>query len=410
MKMRNRALSFWLLFLMAIFPAVSLFAAGIEIDGYFKNFQMNIEPPQYLSYGRAGGGLLGANTTRLRIDGAADLNRGLKLFASYTASANVLESSLGQLLNISTSQPGYRIDDIRSRIYPAPGNDPGSLRLNQNLDRFYIAWSGPLDLYLGRQPFGWGAGKTVNPTDVLAPFRFDELDREERVGLDALRAIYPLGVMSEIDAGVIPGEDAEAENSAAYLRGRTYLARTDFSATVIIYRENFLAGLDAARSVGGSGVWLEAAYNRVENDFALEEFVRLVAGWDRSFFQARMYTWCEYHYNGAGAGERKDYYSNINSHPAYGESGVFLMGRHYLLPAVTWQFTPLISGTGQFFINLADGSVLFAPALEYNIGKNIYLGGGGYLGFGESSGQAAGAASEFGEYGRVIYFSMRYYY
>jgi len=396
--------------LMVVPAAFPLSATDFEIDGYFKNFQMNIKPPRYLSSGGAGGDLLGANTTRLRIDGTENFSRDLKLFASYTVSANVLESSLGQLLNISTAQPGYRIDDIRSRIFPAPGKDPGSLRLNQNLDRLYIAWSGPLDLYLGRQPFGWGAGKTVNPTDVLAPFRFDELDREERVGLDAVRAIYPLGMMSELDAGVILGENAETEKSAAYLRGRTYLARTDLSATLILYRENLLAGLDAARSVGGSGVWLEAAYNRVEDGYAQEEFIRLAAGWDRSFFQARMYTWCEYHYNGAGAEENADYYRNIMTHPAYRESGIFLMGRHYLLPAVTWQFTPLLSGTGQFFVNLADGSVLFAPALEYNIGKNLYVGGGGYLGFGDSSEQAAGAASEFGEYGRVIYFSMRYYY
>lgn len=396
--------------LMAVPAAFPVSAADFEIDGYFKNFQMNIEPPRYLSNGGAGADLLGANTIRLRIDGTANFSRDLKLFASYTVSANVLESSLGRLLNISTAQPGYRIEDIRSRIFPAPGKDPGSLRLNQNLDRFYIAWSGPLDLYLGRQPFGWGAGKTVNPTDVLAPFRFDELDREKRVGLDAVRAIYPLGMMSEIDAGVILGEDAEPEKSAAYMRGRTYLARTDLSATFIVYRENFLAGLDAARSVGGSGVWLEAAYNRVENEYAEEEFIRLVTGWDRSFFQARMYAWCEYHYNGAGSQASSDYYMNLKSHPAYRESGIFLMGRHYLLPAATWRFTPLLSGTGQFLVNLADGSVLFAPALEYNIGKNLYVGGGGYLGFGGSSEPASQAESEFGEYGRVFYFSMRYYY
>ena len=162
--------------------------------------------------------------------------------------------------------------------------------------------------------------------------------------------------------------------------------------------------------MGGSGVWLEAAFNRVENEYSEEEFIRLVAGWDRSFFRGRMYAWCEYHYNGVGAEESAGYYMNLKSHPAYRESGIFLMGRHYLLPAVTWQFTPLLSGTGQFFINLADGSVLFAPALEYNIGKNLYVGGGGYLGFGDSSESASRAESEFGEYGRVFYFSMRYYY
>ena len=397
-----------LLAILCILIAAGSPASAWEFDGYFKNFQMNINPPRYIS--GSGGDLYGANSTRLRMEADRAVIEDLKLFAAYTVSANVLEEDLGTILNIGSAEQGYRIDDIRARLYPEAGSAPGCFRINQNLDRLYVAWSGPFDLYLGRQPFGWGAGKTVNPTDVLAPFRFDELDREERIGLDAVRMIYPLGMMSELDGGLILGKDAGAENSAAYIRGRAYLARTDLSATLIRYRENWLAGVDAARSVGGSGVWLEAAYNSVGNEKTEENFLRMVAGWDRSFFEARMYSFCEYHYNGAGTAESAEYYANIRAHPAFSQSGVFLMGRHYLLPGVTWQFTPLLSGSGQLFINLTDGSVLFYPSLEYNIGKNIYLAGGGYLGFGESSEGGTAAASEFGEYGRVFYFSMRYYY
>jgi hypothetical protein len=407
--MKVRFLLCGLLMLAVACPAVPAAGEGVDIDGYFKNFQLYIEPPQQPDFPESSR-LLGANITRARFESSAGIGADLRLFAAYTVSASVLESSLRRIFNLSTANYGYRMDDIRPRIYPSPGDPPGSFRINQNLDRLYIAWSGAFDLYLGRQPFGWGAGKVINPTDVLAPFRYDELDREERAGLDAVRLIYPLGTMSELDAGAIAGADAAEENSAAYVRGRTYLARTDLSATLIRYRDNWLAGFDAARSVGGSGVWLEGAYNRVEDRSVSGEFLRLTAGWDRAFFRGRLYCWCEYHFNGAGAAESGRYHIEAASNPAFRQSGVFLIGRHYLFPGLRWQFTPLIGGACQLFFNMADRSVLLAPAVEYNIGQNLYAEAGGYLGFGNSSESGAVARSEFGEYGRVLYFSMRYYY
>jgi len=403
-------------FFFLIISSSYLRGADFELGGYLKDFQVGFAPPGYADRLGLGNDLYGANFHTLRLEAGAGFSSvplipgELKLFAAYSLSAGVADRDFSRFLAGRGSAPDYRIDDLRPRLYPGPGREPESFSLGQNIDRFYLAWSGPLDIYLGRQPFGWGAARTINPTDVLVPFRFDELDKEERVGLDAARAIYPLGMMSEVDAGIILGEDGESENSAGYLRGRTYLRKTDISATVMAYRENLLAGFDLARSVGGSGVWVEAAWNRVEKERMKEEFYRVVAGWDRSFLKARLYTYLEYHYNGAGAEEAAGYYSNFERNPAYSQTGVFLLGRHYLLPSARWQFTPLVTGGGLLFINLADGSVLVSPTVEYNAAENFYVGGGGYLGFGKSSTDPASSESEFGDYGRLLYVSMRYYF
>jgi len=407
---------FFALLLLLALPLRSPEGAAIDLDGYLKDFHVIFAPPDYADSLGLDDDFYNINIHRIRLDGSLTipdesmLPFELKFFLSYSLSANIQNERLRTFLSDRAESPEYRITDPRSRIYPEPGSQAGSFGLRQNIDRCYIAVSGPFDLYLGRQPFGWGAGRTVNPTDVLAPFRFDELDREERVGLDAVRLIYPLGVMSEIDAGLILGKDAESSESAGYIRGRTYIKRTDISATVMNYRENLLVGMDMTRNIVNSVGWLEAAYNEVEGHNGKEDFLRLVAGWDRSFFRARLYSYIEYHYNGAGAGERDNYLSNFVNNPAYRESGIFLLGRHYILPSVNWQFTPLLTGTGRFFINLADGSVLFSPGIEFNASENFYIGGSGYIGLGRKSSGSLTSGSEFGDYGSILYLNMRYYF
>ena len=83
---------------------------------------------------------------------------------------------------------GYRLTDLRARLYPGPGEAPESFAVFHNLDRLMVTIkTGPADIVVGRQPIAWGSARIVNPTDLLAPFAFNELDKEERTGVDALR-------------------------------------------------------------------------------------------------------------------------------------------------------------------------------------------------------------------------------
>ena len=124
-----------------------------------------------------------------------------------------------------------------------------------------------------------------------------------------------------------------------------------------------------------------------------------------------------------GASDPNDYYMNILNNPtAYADGADYLFGRHYLIPGVTWQITPLTSLACQVLANLNDGSFLLAPNLEYNATANMYLSVGGYLAIGEhpTADQVLTFAdqvvvipsfnSEFGAYPTEYYGFLRYYF
>ncbi|MEY8198266.1 MAG: hypothetical protein RPS47_03395 [Colwellia sp.] len=70
----------------------------------------------------------------------------------------------------------------------------------------------------------------------------------------------------------------------------------------------------------------------------------------------------EYHYNGAGSNNVDDYIELTTQAP-YQKAGVYLYGEHYLIPALTWLASPLVSVSASAFYNISDSSV-FMPALD----------------------------------------------
>ncbi|MFT4552936.1 MAG: hypothetical protein ACI9S8_001568 [Chlamydiales bacterium] len=92
--------------------------------------------------------------------------------------------------------------------------------------------------------------------DVLTPYTFDTLNKEERVGVDALRVIIPLGDLSDLDMGFIGGRNLAMKENAAFLRVHFYAAQTDIIGTVAFFKKNILLGFDLQRSLGQAGSWL----------------------------------------------------------------------------------------------------------------------------------------------------------
>jgi hypothetical protein len=111
----------------------------------------------------------------------------------------------------------------------------------------------------------------------------------------------------------------------------------------------------------------------------------------------------EYHWNQAGTGDSDEYLNRLSA-IAYTEGATYLMGRHYLIPGVTYQITPLITFDSQVLLNLMDPSAFLLPKVEYNIAQDIYIAIGALMGFGGVS------SSEFGEYPDIYYSSFRIYF
>ncbi|MFK5952184.1 MAG: hypothetical protein QM498_03940 [Desulfobacterium sp.] len=325
---------------------------------------------------------------------------------------------------INPKENTYRLYDLDDKLRD---NSHRDLSVFQNLDRFNLNFSfSSADLHLGRQAITFGNGKFINPTDIFSPFLFQDLNKENKTGVDALRLTLPTGDLSEIDLGLVMGKDGKMENNAIFLRTRLYLYNTDISLMAMDFKNNLMLAFDMTRSISEAGFWLEAAQvfaSQFNGHIKEEDYFRLVSGVDFSFSD-NTYIFMEYHYNSAGTQTKGKYISNtirtINPitgnttlKTAYAHGGTYLMGRHYLIPGVTYEFTPLFSGTMHSLINLTDLSTYMGISVEYSLKQNIFLEAGSFMALGKSAdmqGAALTPNSEFGLYSKMIYTGIRFYF
>ena len=386
--------------------------ADLQISGYYKNFSTGLNSPLPDSP------IIGAVNNHLRLNCAYALTDALSFDLSYDFAPRIQDPSLFSESPIAatTDSLRYRVVDFDSAIYPGENDPVGSFGIFQNLDRASIAYSANFaDITIGRQAIAWGSARVINPTDVIAPYTYGELDTEDRIGVDAIRVQIPIGVLGEFDTGYVFGEDFAVEKSAFFLRSQLNAVETDFSIVLLGFREHLMTGFEIARGIGGAGFWLEAAYvyaNAFDSENGeAENYLRASIGLDYSFGGVA-YGLIEYHFSGAGAGEPEDYLANLTQ-PAYSDGGVYLMGRHYFVPGLSCQITPLISLSGVLLLNTSDPSVFPSLQIEYNFAQDIYLSAGGFIGIGkrpETEDDETQFRSEFGGYPTLLFSSFRIYF
>ena len=411
------ALSLGILCLVNFLPS-----ADFNLTGYYKTFLVIFDPPHYETTGVSPfpERLMGQVNNRLRLNFQLQLQKNISLSLAYAFSPRIQDQQFFQqpLLIPGLELFNYRVVDFKRQLYPSESTTEASVGFFHNLDRaFFSLRLGKVDLYVGRQAIAWGNSRVISPTDIIAPFTFEELDREYRVGVDAVRIRIPLGLMGEVDGGWIFGRNFNLKRSAAFLRTKFYLAKTDIAVLLLDFQNNLLLGLDLTRALGGAGFWVEGAYVLVKTlaiDFEGEKknYLRLTIGTDYSFRNG-LYVFCEYHYSGAGAREPRDYLQ-VLSRPGVSEGAVYLLGRHYLIPGFSYPLTPLLNLTAQALINLTDPSLFLAPQVEYNIAENVYLSGGAFISLGRNP-QIGNFLqpvfrSEFGSYPHIFFTSFRVYF
>lgn len=382
-------------------PAALAAAEGGAVSGYYKCFATVSVPPS------AGENTLFSVSNRLRLRYSRETARG-SFNAAYSIAPRVQDQSLytsaGALFSADTHRAAFRVMDMPS---PAYGPD-GMYAVYQNLDRLFHKFSaGNTDITIGRQAIAWGSAKAVNPTDVFAPLAFNDLDAEERRGVDAVRVRVAGGPFGEWDLGYVAGRNFLFNDSAVFLRRKMDLETPDLSLVVIHDRADLMAGIDMAGAIGGAGVWLEAAYGFAPDDSAL----RASVGSDYRI-TSTLYGYIEYHFNGAGSDETENYLSSL-TRPAYRKGTAYLLGRHYIIPGISWQIAPLATLSASVFSNCTDGSSSFNPSVEYNVFQNGYIATGAFVGIGSvplSADSQAPMQSEFGAYPDTYYSSFRLYF
>jgi hypothetical protein len=424
-KMRRLGLLLAICVCWLCIPQAAGASQRISISGYFKSYFLALDQPKIANFPPSQNQpIIGAVNNRLRLNLSGRISRWATFTLAYDFSPRVQDQSLfeTQILDLGLQGQTYRAVDLDSRLYPQRNQSVSSFAIFQNLDRTLLTLrTKPADIYIGRQAIAWGSARVINPTDVLAPFAFNELDVEDRMGVDAIRARMPIDLLGELDGGYVFGNDFELKNSAMFLRSKFNYVDTDISLLAVDFQENLLTGLDIARSIGGAGFWLETAYvfvdalNSDKSDRG-QDYLRGSVGLDYSLRDGT-YLFAEYHFNQAGAEKSSDYLT-ITQDVAYREGSVYLLGRHYLAPGFSHQLTPLITLSGQALVNLTDPSVFVMPQVEYNIAEDIYLSGGAYVGLGSGPeyltgygyGPSLRLRSEFGAYPDFYFTSFRVYF
>lgn len=401
--------------LLPLCLAVQAQGGDFSLKGYLKTYAYATEPANVRNFPapQPDGPYL-ASENKLRLKAYWDAGS-LKAEAAYELvyAARPIELAAARPLAAGRD---YRVSDPEPFLSPASGGANKPSVLVQNLDRAFLTWSpAAFDLYAGRQPLAFGSGRSVNPTDILAPYPFGTIDTEERRGVDALRLKAPNGEMGEFDAGWLPGRRWAPGEGAGYLRGRGRIGGADLTLLAAATRGNLMAGADIERHLGGAmlraeaaRVWAGSFGDRVTG----EDFDRLTAGAEYVLdLLGGTDAWLEYHYNGAGAAAPSGYAARA-AKAAYREANVYLLGRHYLAAGAGAQVSALVSAGVAVMVNLGDGSFYATPSLDWNAAENLYLGAGALLPSGRRAnfdGQAS-PASEFGLYDRSLYAAARYYF
>ncbi len=421
MKLKNGVVGFLVFLVISVLtgPAYGD-EKDIRLSGYLKGFFTVTDTG---GAGESDSALDGGAFNVLRLDLSYQPRDRLSAELAYEITPAV-QPMEGDLLYASLPRPepySYRAFDLGERLYPRRDDLKSSFTVTQNLDRAFITLNLPAaDLYLGRQPVAFGSARVINPTDVLAPYAYEVLNQEERIGVDAIRAKMPVGDMGELDGGIVFGDKFRAAESALFLRSRNYLLKTDLTFITIVFKENLLLGLDVARSIGGAGYWLEAAYtfaNATADYTPEEDYFRLSTGLDYNIGNG-LYGFIEYHFNGAGRGKPEEYpeaFAGI----AYTEGSVYLAGRHYIAPGLAYEITPLINFTAQALLNAVDMSAYLSALFEFNFAEDVYIDAGAFISTGRKPetriNEVSGLAereikSEFGMYPDIYFTSIRLYF
>ena len=367
---------------LVLLSLVGAQAAELKSSGYYKNLLLESETiaPRGEPY------TLDVNRLRLELKGA--LAEGVALDLQYDN--EVLLGSYLQTAQFAAQknlQPEQYWD--LDRVYGEGDNWYGRHRLYRASLTFS---SGATDLRIGRQRIAWGTGRFWSPVDLLNPINPITLEREERVGVDAVLAEHKLGPLSRISAVYAPSRESGAWSGA--LNWHANAAGVDYSILAGRFRGEQVAGGAIATQWAGAGIRAEFTHNAPE---AAPAYRRAVVALDYAFASTLTLSG-ELYYNGAGARDPSAY-----DFAALFAGRIQNVGREYFGGYLGYEITPLLKSANFVVMNLADDSRYFSPTLVFSLQANLDLTLGAQLFSGP-------AGSEYGMLSDVAYAQLQWFF
>ncbi|MFI5178398.1 MAG: hypothetical protein ACHQO8_07545 [Vicinamibacterales bacterium] len=255
---------------------------------------------------------------------------------------------------------------------------------------------------VGRQAIGWGRGVLFGAVDLFAPFTPLEADREWRRGVDAVRADVKLTNRTSFDVVGAFGPTIGASAFAARLRG--YARQVDLELVAGRRAEDPFAGVTSSVAVGDVEIHGEAA--------RFGGVMKALAGGSYQFpIGNGLLVYAEYHYSGYGAPTPDAIVRQLQD-PAfqlrYLRGDTQILGRHAIGVLASYEWSPELSGSGEWLQSPADGSGVAVPSLTFTTSDRWSMVISGYVPFGR---QPAGATlgSEFGASPLALFVQLKWY-
>ena len=234
------------------------------------------------------------------------------------------------------------------------------------------------DLRLGRQRIALGTGRLWSTLDLLNPLNPLQVERDEYVGVDALRVDQRLGELSALTAVYAPMPGGGSPRWV--LRGRGHAAGADLGITLACYWGDRLAGLDVATQWQGIGLRGELTAVRAGSGMVAgaaegRHHVAALLGADYAFANTLTLSVEAYLSTQDEAQRRRQFAADRL------RGQVQPPGTRYVGVVASWEFTPLLKATLVGLVQPRDRSRFGAASLALSLDEDLVL-QGGVQGFG----------------------------
>lgn len=341
--------------LLAAATAISASAhgqSGLEFSGYYKNL---LTESQTVS---PAGERYTLDLNRLRLELKGELAEPLALDLQYDNEVwfgSYLDTAQFGLQKRQTSPQYWDLE----RTYA----DTTSYYARHHLYRASLTFTaGATDLRIGRQRIAWGTGRFWSPLDILNPFSPIQLEREERIGVDAVLIEQKLGALSRLAAVYAPQHGSGDSSAAVYWHDNR--AGVDYSFLAGRFARERIAGLDLATQLGEAGLRAELTHARREDGTHYE---RALLGIDYAFANT-LTLGGELYFNGAGSADPRAY-----DFPSLLAGRIHSVARRYAGAYARYEVTALLEWATYLVVNLDDRSRFFSPSLSYSVAPNVDL-------------------------------------
>lgn len=282
--------------------------------------------------------------------------------------------------------------------------------VDHGFDRFALtAFSEDISLSLGRQSVTWGSALIWSPVDLFSAFSPDEIDRDEKPGVDVARLTLTFAGDTSIDIVAEPldleGSYSLDGDSTCAMRVQTHVGEYDVAVCGGYVAEDRVVGCDFSGYVGNAGFRGEALYTWTDSETVGDYFKGALSA-DYGF-QARgqPYVAAEYYHNGFGTEDEEAYGAVLSGDAVqrlFARGTAFNLGRDYI--GLLMRVTPsaLTSVQSQTVFNVGDGSAREFVTGAWSLSDNTDLILGVNLGLG-------GEKSELGP-GQLLYTYLKIYF